>query len=214
MGRPVRKGGETRTRLLNAAGAVFAQHGYQGATIRQICSRARANVSAVAYHFGSKEALYEQALRHSGRYAAERFPLENLGELASQDPEAALARFVETLLRRLLDRGRPAWHGRLMAREMAEPTKAFRVVVDEVVRPMFDALSEIVSHLCDAPLDADRTWLCVASIFGQCTFHRNARSLSAALRPDAPYDDIDRLTDHITQFSLQGLRRPSPGQNR
>jgi len=53
---------QTRTRLLEAAREVFAAHGFQGATVREICRRAEANVAAVNYHFGSKDELLAEAL--------------------------------------------------------------------------------------------------------------------------------------------------------
>ena len=53
----------TRTRLLKAAAEVFAEHGYENATIRQICTRADANVALVNYHFGDKLELYTEVLR-------------------------------------------------------------------------------------------------------------------------------------------------------
>lgn len=51
---------ETKTAqaLVVAARELFAQRGYKGASIRAITQRAGANLGAVTYHFGSKEALY------------------------------------------------------------------------------------------------------------------------------------------------------------
>ncbi|RME65412.1 MAG: TetR family transcriptional regulator, partial [Alphaproteobacteria bacterium] len=48
----------TRGRLLRAALAQFAQYGFEGASVREITAAAGANLAAVNYHFGSKEALY------------------------------------------------------------------------------------------------------------------------------------------------------------
>lgn len=52
---------ETREALLREARTLFAQLGYDGASIRRITKAANANLGAVTYHFGSKEALYEAA---------------------------------------------------------------------------------------------------------------------------------------------------------
>ena len=71
---PSRKAAEiaddTQAKLLEAAGQVFAEVGFQAATVREICARAGANVAAVNYHFGDKMGLYIEALRQSMGAAA------------------------------------------------------------------------------------------------------------------------------------------------
>ena len=47
-----------RERLLAAGRAVFHRHGYDGASVRAITTKAKANLGAVTYHFGSKSAFY------------------------------------------------------------------------------------------------------------------------------------------------------------
>jgi AcrR family transcriptional regulator len=51
----------TRGRLLDAAESLFGQHGFEAASVRAITRRARANLGAITYHFGSKEELYLEA---------------------------------------------------------------------------------------------------------------------------------------------------------
>ncbi len=50
--------GVTRTRILESAEIEFADHGFDGASVRQIALRAGVPVALVNYHFGSKEGLY------------------------------------------------------------------------------------------------------------------------------------------------------------
>ena len=47
----------TKTRILETAESLFARHGYAATSLRDITEAAGANVAAVNYHFGSKEAL-------------------------------------------------------------------------------------------------------------------------------------------------------------
>jgi AcrR family transcriptional regulator len=113
---------DTRSRLLEAAGEVFADVGFQNATVREICGRAGANVAAVHYHFGDKEAIYRAVLEYTARQALDQFPIG--GGVPREAPaDERLRAFITNYLERLLNEGRPAWFGKLLAREMAEPTK-------------------------------------------------------------------------------------------
>ena len=47
---------DTRLRLIEAASEMFIEQGYQAAKIRDIVTRARANLAAINYYFGGKEA--------------------------------------------------------------------------------------------------------------------------------------------------------------
>src|SRR5215469_2609067 len=96
---------ETRQRLLDAAGEVFAKHGFRNATIREICEKAKANVAAVHYHFGDKEEIYAAVFDYARNCAVAR--LDHLPPDVS--PEERLRIFVRAVLSRFFDEGRPAW---------------------------------------------------------------------------------------------------------
>lgn len=59
----VNPSGSTKERILGAAESLFAQRGFDGASLRQLTSAAGVNLAAVNYHFGSKEKLVEQIFR-------------------------------------------------------------------------------------------------------------------------------------------------------
>lgn len=56
----------TKDLILDAARKHFSEKGYEGASIRDICDQAGANVSAIKYHFGGKEGLYRECFKIYG----------------------------------------------------------------------------------------------------------------------------------------------------
>src|SRR5687767_15714496 len=91
---------QTRERLLEAAGQVFAEQGFRRATVRQICDRAKANVAAVNYHFGDKMGLYSAVIKHGLVVALEKYPPE-MGLPPDATPAERLHVFVRSYLYRL-----------------------------------------------------------------------------------------------------------------
>jgi AcrR family transcriptional regulator len=197
---------ETRRQLLEAAGAVFAEVGFRDATVREICRRAGANIAAVNYHFGDKEKLYTELLRYSQQKAVEKYP-PLLDVSPDAAPEKRLRAFVESLLRRIFDSGPTAWHGKLMMREMIDPTAALDSIVEEKLRPMADQLWQVVAEILDCPVADERVRLCGFSVVSQCVFYHHCRPLITRLFPKQQLEtpDIGALAEHITQFSLAAL---------
>ena len=184
----------SRERLLNAAGEVFAERGFRRATVREICRRAHVNVASVNYYFKGKEDLYADVLEFAYRQARQKYP-ESDPSGQADTPQIRLSRFVRILLMRILDEGRPAWFGKLMAREIVEPTGALDRVIEIVGTRPGDA--EIRRH--------------VFSILGQCLFYRHARPVIARIYPDVRYDaaEIERTARHIATAALSAMKRPT-----
>jgi TetR/AcrR family transcriptional regulator, regulator of cefoperazone and chloramphenicol sensitivity len=204
---------ETRQRLLEAAGEVFAKRGFRHSTIREICGRARANLAAVNYHFGDKQRLYAAVLEYAHARAREKYPL--VDENAELPPAQRLQAFIHHIIFSLFGAGAPSWPGQLMAQEMIEPTAALDDLVDQTIRPLSEKLAAIVGELLAAGGTEARVRLCQLSIIGQCLHHRNARPVIERLFPQQQYrpEDIAALADHITRFSLGALRELAKGED-
>jgi len=201
---------DCRERILEAAGEIFAECGFRGATVRRICERAGVNVAAINYYFGGKEKLYSEVLRHWYDFAIKKYPrLLGLGEDAPAEEQ--LRAFIRSLLFRLLDKGKPAWFGKLMMREMTEPTQSFERLVEEIVRPRDKMLASIVQKMIGAPVSEEEIRKCCASIIGQCLYYYNARSIIEQLyhQDVSKPDEIEGIADHIMEFSLRGLEHYS-----
>ncbi|HEX9780451.1 MAG TPA: CerR family C-terminal domain-containing protein [bacterium] len=205
----------TSQRLLNVAGEVFAERGYHGATVREICRRAGVNLCSVSYHYGSKERLYVTVLRHGAEEALRAYP-PDMGLGRGSTPEDALRAYVWSLLHRFLADGRPGWYGRLMARELADPTPALDVIVRDVVRPLNDRLHRIVRSLLRPGTSAEEVELHAMSVIGQCLIYKTQRPILERLHDSGSHTnyDIERLANHIVRASLAAMGRPAARRTR
>lgn len=197
----------TRERLIEAAGCVFADRGFGHATVREICAKAGANLAAVNYHFRDKEGLYSAVVAQAqvGHGAMDHVR----GEVAEgATPEERLRVFVRNYMRRLFDENRPAWNGKLIAREMIEPTAALDHVVANMIRPRFEFLSSLVREILGNAASDDRVRLCAASVIGQCLIYAHCRPVMDRLFDDERYDRrrTEQRADHIAEFSIAALR--------
>jgi len=195
----------TRDRLLQAAAEEFAAKGYHEATVAGICRRAAANIAAVNYHFGSKEALYQEAWRQAHRAADSANPPDGRVPAAAP-PEERLRGRLRALLQRAL--GDADLELRIMQRELLNPTGLLDQVIHQTLDPMRLAMASIVRELLGDLADETTVDLCVLSVVGPClhVLHRPRR----APPPPAPAwlgpQMLDALTEHCTAFALAGIR--------
>ena len=56
---------QTKLKLIQVAGMMFAEYGYNQVTVRDIIEAAHANLGALNYHFGTKECLYGEVLKEA-----------------------------------------------------------------------------------------------------------------------------------------------------
>ncbi|NSW86766.1 MAG: CerR family C-terminal domain-containing protein [Syntrophobacteraceae bacterium] len=201
----------TRKRLIEAAGEVFARRGFRAATIREICRRAGASVSAVNYHFRDKDGLYAAVFEYSHRWAVEKYP-HDMGLEENATLEERLRAFIRSFLLRGLGDGFPAWHGKLIAQETADPSGVLSKVAQTAIRPMDEYLEGIVRELIrkanpSREPNESAVQLCRMNIVGQCIFQMHARRFMKIADPEelSP-PQIVALADRICRFSLGGIR--------
>jgi len=193
---------QTRARLIEAAREVFSQCGFQGATVREICRRADANVAAVNYHFGSKDGLFDEALNFAPLRA-----LQNSNATADACPKMRLRLFIRDFMLMLLDEQHASLQCQIMARELADPTPALDKIVTEAIAPLHEYLGKLVGEMTGDAMSAAELRRCVHSIFGQCLFYRHSHPVLQRLHPELRYDraEIEAIAAHIADFSLAAL---------
>lgn len=217
---------ETRRRLVEAGARLFAERGFRGVTVREICRVAGANVASVNYHFRNKMGLYLEVVRTAIEGMRDTsHALRTAGQGGSAEDKLRV--YIRVYLQRLLGQGRASWIHGLMQREMADPTPALNLIVDEAIRPRVDYLRALVSDLMGRPSSDGRVTRLVAGIHAECLFCQ-PNPVTARLAPDFRMSPphIDEIAEHIAVVALAGIRalakpprrraprRPRPGASR
>lgn len=197
-------GKKTRALLLNAACEIFGKKGFRDAKVTEICRQAGTNVAAVNYHFGSKAALYVEAWRE----ALERDVVPDPPESETDPPEARLRERVYLMLQKFCDQGSRGQFIRLYLMELANPTGLIDESWRRLIEPKRLQFQKLLRELLGPAASEEAVLLCELSILNQCRgfiiLRRNDLEyfLKRPLTPEA----IRQMADHITRFSLAGIR--------
>ncbi|WP_051231165.1 CerR family C-terminal domain-containing protein [Kaistia adipata] len=131
------RGAETRQKLLLAALDAFGRYGYEGAATRDIAKRAEANLAAIVYHFGSKDALHRAVAEYVvGQMAArtgdsiDRAAQALEGTVDRPTARRLLQDIIDANINSMLGEAESELWGRFIMREQMEPSSAFDVVYD------------------------------------------------------------------------------------
>jgi len=198
----------TRERLLTAAGQVFAEEGYQGATIRKIKDRAGANIAAVNYYFGDKERLYIEAVKfaHGDFMKGMHFPDWGSDTSATEK----LTTFIRAFVTRLMDPDRPQWYAQLLMKELASPSAACVEIVQDYIRPVAQKLTAILGEILPPETPNWKRFMTGFSIIGQCLYYCQNKPIAVLLVGEEEFKENftpAAVTKHITDFTLKALQR-------
>lgn len=207
---------DTKQRLLDAAEKLFADEGFHSTSLRAITGRARVNLAAVNYHFGSKEALLDAVIerRLSPLNAVRRDNLEAVRDNARSSGrrphvEEALRAFIEPTLRfRESGPGAEAFIA-LLGRILAEPDATLRELFIRRIKPIFLLLFQVLGEALPELDEKILFWrlqfvlgamghtMCWAGRFGE---------LPEEL--PAPAEDSETLVRMLLDFLTAGLEAP------
>ncbi len=202
-------GRQTRARLLDAACEVFAERGYGAAKVADICRRADANVAAVNYHFGDKASLYMEAWKH----AYTRFAASEQASSEGASPEEQLRDYVHTVIRDFFEQGQRGQFTRLYLMELVNPTGLIHDIWHELIEPRRKSLLRIISAVSGFGVNDQRVLFCELSIISQCRVVHTIRpdDLTYLLGEPLSPRMLKRLADHVTRFSLAGIKAIAEG---
>jgi AcrR family transcriptional regulator len=197
----------TRQSLIDEAVAAFAAKGFEGASVRAITQKAKANQAAINYHFGSKDGLYREVLRVAVAAFSER-ALLTVDTVDTVDREEAVRLFVRQQLEPLMRNSKAGRYLRIFAWESIAPSQVFQEYLASEQIPALVLAERIVRRF--APPDAAREDIMVKTLWlgsQASTFVRYSATLSRppiGLTVDQPF--VERLIATVSALAIAALR--------
>jgi len=202
-------GAETRRKLLDAAGKLFAEKGYHATRTSEICAAAGANDAAMHYHFGSKEKMYVLTWQHEFDKSIAKYP-PNGGVPPEAPAIERLRGHTAALVQRSMDPGCRDFD--IARQEMSNPTGLLSSAIHAAMEPLRLMHLDLIRSILGPDASEQDVQLCAMSVHAQSvTSLMQARQRRMAPRehrpgpPPMPRFSAEVLTDHIVRFSMAGL---------
>ena len=211
-----RDGESTRKNILRVAIGVFADEGYEKATSKEICAKARVNSASVNYYFGSKDALYSEVLRVAHDEMVSFETLNTIIDDAAVPPEERLKSVLKALLTHATD-AKNAPSVRIFLRELGSPSVNMRENIAVAVLPKVMKVKQLVSEITGWQEGSPELQRATGLVIAPCVYCILAPRplLRIILNAETPADDnfIDSLLCYILG-GLKGLREQAAGIGR
>ncbi|MDF3983381.1 TetR/AcrR family transcriptional regulator [Luteibacter sp. PPL201] len=200
----------TKERILGAAEALFATHGFAGASLRQVTAAARVNLAAVNYHFGSKDKLIEEVFRRRLDELNTR-RLTALGKVTGA-AGTTLEDVLDAYIRPALDLSRTDGGGaafvRVLARAYAEHNETLRRFLSEnyghVLRQFATEFARLLPGLGKEEIYWRLDIVTGALTYAMADFGVIQRKVDVTER-----DHREAAADHLIRFAAAGMRDPT-----
>ena len=199
----------TRERILGAAETLFAQHGFAGASLRQVTAAANVNLAAVNYHFGSKDNLVEEVFRRRlDELNARRLDaLARALDAPQPTLERVLAAYIRPPLELSLDHDGGHAFMRVLARAFAEHDERLRKFLSDnyghVLREFAAAFSRLLPHL-----DKEELYWRLDIVTGALTHSMADFGPMKRRGPVSEEAHRERAAEHLIRFAAAGLGAP------
>lgn len=200
---------DTRETLLDAALLCFAKYGYEATSTRLVASMAGKNASLIGYHFGNKEGLYREVIRHLLAHFSKPFPEGGFPMAAFGTPRQRLRAFIRWFLSDLEDAhslSDPRWNAarRLMLGELHFPKAEVR---DLLQAHMADSVQELrgIIRAIRPDFGASEVDLWGLTVQG-CCLTPLLDGFNSLIWPESkPFLDLEALADRFTYLIHLGL---------
>lgn len=193
------------TRLIHAAIELFGRKGFEATSTREIARAAGVNIAGIAYHFGSKQGLYEACASHIAGFIRSRIESRLGAADADQPPrltperaEAILRATLSAMIGLLLATPQMASFARFVLREQMDPSPAFDILFRSAMEPLHKRICVLWSVATGEAAESEETIARMLGLIAQVFMFRLARA--GALRRLGWADIGERETAVVEQM--------------
>jgi len=178
---------KTRARIIEAAGRLFAEKGFNGVKVRDIAREAETHLGALNYHFQTKQVLYREVLMAACLDASISEKDQEL--LLQLEPRQALYTLIAESIKDYRRQTTSNWQSILLMRECLEPSDVFSEVVDAYFKPLTSFTAGLIGRIVDKPADDPRVQFAVIGLIALLDMFGEYEHLVDAVTPG--------LTEHL-----------------
>ncbi len=202
---------DTRETILDAAEALFSQHGFYGVTIREVAREAGVDTALIHYYFGAKRGLFDAVfLRRAEVWNNDRVAAINRYAEAVGPDGMTLEGLFEAFLRPPFDwslKGGPGWkhYAALVAQTNANPAFGGETMA-RYFDPAIHRLIELIKQVLPEAAEVDIYW----------AYHNLSGALTLTLGETGRLDrlsgglcrsgDLESACAYMVRFAAAGFR--------
>jgi AcrR family transcriptional regulator len=204
----------TKELILDTAERLFAEHGLDATSVRDITGAAGVNLGAITYHFGTKQNLIAAMFnRHFGPFVQWTLKLIDEAEQKARPKPASIEDLLEAMMRPMVEGSFCAGKKnipfmRLMARCQGEPNLEIQRLIRSYMQPVFSRFAAAL-HRVLPELPPEELFWRIQFLIG--SMHR---ALLVSSREDLPIPkaakklDAEGLLRRLVAFGAHGMKAP------
>lgn len=202
----------TKMKIIQAAGELAAERGFDSVTTRMVADRSGENIGSIHYHFGSKDGLFAavvQAAMGGCGESQESELVNNLdGNSSPEELSHAIRKLVESEISDLFRSERPTWHATVIYHLLQRDDHLYDLFDETLLKPSVEAMTRFF-HIIDPDMDDEdihlHAWLLKMPVFSHADYMKTILKMLNRDHYSKAY--LQRLEDLVVKQSqlLLGL---------